>query len=397
MIHLLTVLSVLVLLGWAVPLAEILLRSRSGLRLSKAEELPPEELPRLAVIVPALDEAESVEAAMRSLLACGYPKMEVVAVDDRSSDRTGEILDRLALEDPRLRVVHVSSLPAGWLGKTHALHLGSLEAERSRAGDGEPNSGPPDFLLFTDADVHFAPRALQRALAHAQRNGLDFLTLYPDVDLRGFWETACVLFFGFMFVFKFRPWRLANPKSRAYVGIGAFNLVRTGAYRRMGGHESLKLEVADDVKLGKRMREAGGKLECGLSDGLVRVRWVTGVRGLVHGLTKNMFAGFDYRPVWALAGTAGVFLLGVWPVFGVFFGETLARLASAASLALMVAAVAVYRSSARVSPLYGLAFPGAALIVIWIILRSMYFTYRQGGVVWRGTLYPLAELRKASR
>ncbi len=369
------------LLAWLLPLLELWRASRRGLILSRVSPDGPEPLPRLSVVVPALNEEETVERAMRTLLALDYPDLEIIAVNDRSADRTGEILDRLAAENPRLRVTHVRELPPGWLGKNHALHLGSQAATGA-------------FILFTDADVHFDPTALRRAVRHCMARQLDFLTLYPECILKGFWETLSVTFFGFAFALRFRPWKVADPRSRAYVGIGAFNLVRADAYRRMGGHAALPMEVADDVKLGKKMKESGGRAECGVAGSLIRVRWVEGLRGIVVGLTKNMFAGFEYRVAPALGGIAGVFLITVLPVIGLAVGDAVTRVICAGTLLCMAALVRLVAPAQKVSPLYGLAFPLAGLLIIYIILRSMFFTYRQGGVVWRGTLYPLEELRR---
>src|SRR2546423_821839 len=136
-------------------------------------------MPPLSVVVPALNEEATVEAAMRTLLALDYPDLEIIGVDDRSTDETGAILDRLAAEDARLRVTHVRELPPGWLGKNHALHVGSAVARG-------------EWILFTDADVHFERDALRRAVRYAVYRRLDHLVVVPQVLLAGFWETLFV-------------------------------------------------------------------------------------------------------------------------------------------------------------------------------------------------------------
>lgn len=369
------------LLGWLAPLLQARL---SGWWPAHLRDTPLDTLavwPRLSVIVPALNEEATIGPAMESLLALDYPALQIIAVDDRSSDRTGAILDALAARDPRLRVVHVRALPTGWLGKNHAMHLGAAQAGG-------------DLLLFTDADVHFEPTCLRRAVAIAKQRRLDHLILFPEVELHGFWETASVWFFGLLLSLGSRVWDVPNPRRRAFMGIGAFNLVRADAYRRAGGHAALPMEVADDMKLGKLLKRAGGRADCALSDGMVRVRWVVGLRGIVVGLTKNLFAGFEFRPAAALGACVVLMLVAVWPLVGLLVGPAGARLTCAATLCIMVYAAWRTPPAPRLSPLYGLAFPLAALVVIYIILRSMAFTYRQGGIVWRGTKYPLDELRK---
>jgi hypothetical protein len=375
------ILAIMSLLAWAAPLIDAM---RSGWQMLYLDKLPIDDtlpLPRLSIIVPALNEEDTVEAAMRTLLTLDYPDLEIIAVDDRSTDGTGAIMDRLAAEDDRLQVVHVTELPAGWLGKNHAMHVG-----------GQAASG--EFILFTDADVHLDRSVLRRAVSYAQSHTLDHLVLFPEVVLKGFWETVSVWFFGVMFSMTFRPWRLADPNNDAFIGVGAFNVVRAEVYRRAGGHAALPMDVADDMKLGKKMKQAGGRADVLMSGGLVKVRWVVGLRGIVLGLTKNMFAGLDFNPLKALGGVVGLFILAVWPVVGLFVGGIGPRLICAGVLLLMVYIASRGKPTPEASALYGLAFPLAGLVVIYIIFRSMFYTYRQGGVVWRGTLYPLEELRK---
>jgi hypothetical protein len=177
------------------------------------------------------------------------------------------------------------------------------------------------------------------------------------------------------------------------MGIGAFNLVRAASYRAFGGHTALPLEVADDMKLGKLMKRHGGRSGVIHAFDSVSVRWVVGLRGMVEGLTKNMFAGMEFRLGLVLL-TMAIFLVGhVYPPFGLLVGGTTATVCALAIVCMIVTAVAIAPST-RVSPLYGLAFPLASLIMLYIVLRSTWLTYRRGGVLWRGTLYPLEELRR---
>ena len=176
--------------------------------------------------------------------------------------------------------------------------------------------------------------------------------------------------------------------------MGAFNLVRVAAYRRAGGHAALPMDVIDDLKLGKRMKASGGALACGFSGGLVRVRWAAGLGGIVAGLAKNAFAGFGFRPAHALAGLAAVLLMCAWPGVGLRVAPWGARLLCVGGLACMVCAVRTAPPAPGITPLYGLGYPLAAFVFAYAILRSMAAAYRQRGVTWRGTLYPLEDLRK---
>jgi hypothetical protein len=202
--------------------------------------------PSLSVIAPACDEERGVGESVRSMLAQDYPgPLEVVAVDDRSTDRTGEILELLGREHPSLlSVLRVAELPAGWLGKNHALALGAAETRG-------------DWLLFTDADAWFAPECFRKALDYATENGLDHLTLAPEILSRGALLGGFVAAFELIFVITQRPWRAKDPSAKEHVGVGAFNLVRREAYIAAGTHHAIRMRPDDDMKLAKLLKRQG--------------------------------------------------------------------------------------------------------------------------------------------
>lgn len=341
--------------------------------------------PPVSVIVAARDEAAGIEAAMRSLLALDYPALELIAVDDRSSDGTGAILDRLAALDaphrPILRALHVGELPPGWLGKNHALALGA------RAAAGE-------LLLFTDADVEFAPDALRTAVAIVEAEALDHLALGPGLRLPGAWIAACVAYFARQFTLFLRPWRARDPGSPAYIGVGAFNLVRAAAYRSVGGHERIALRPDDDVKLGKLIKRAGLRQELRHAPDALRVTWYATVGEFVRGLEKNVLAGLDYRGVPALAALAALLAVEALPWIVLAAGDPAARWLALAALLLAVATLGAILAAARAPVGAAVLAPAAALIFAYACARSILLTYLRGGIVWRGTYYPLAELRR---
>jgi hypothetical protein len=347
---------------------------------------PDPEPPSVSVVVPCRNEARGVVAAVRSLLAQDLPSLEVVAVDDRSEDATGALLDGLAAEDPRLTVVHVAALPAGWLGKNHALQAGG---ERARG----------EWLLFTDGDVVFAPDALRRALAFARRHGLGHVAAAPHFVAPGFLERAFVTAFASLAAVAFRVTDLPRPGTQGFIGVGAFNLVRREDWRRVGGHRRLALEVVDDVKLGLVLRRSGVPQGAVGAGPLVAVRWQHGFLPSVLGLVKNAFAACEYRPGVALGAAAAVGLLGAGPLLvaaGALLGGHLAAAALAGLAALVAAAVhgGTARRLAGGSGAEGLAWPLAALLLAGVIAWSAASAWWRGGVRWRGTLYPLAELRR---
>lgn len=374
-------------LGWAIfafQLASLALfwvtgrRHLAGLAAAQPE---PAAWPRLSVVVPARDEGATIEQNLRSLLASDYPALEVVAVDDRSRDHTGEVMDRLAAADPRLTAVHVRELPEGWLGKCHAMHLGA------QAARGE-------LVLFTDGDVIFAPDALRLAVKVMQGHGLDHLVLFPDMIPGGYWENAMTSYFALAFTLLTLPPLVRTRFRFAYVGVGAFNLVRAAAYRAAGGHEPIRLDVADDLKLGKLMKRATGRQDGLVAAGALRVRWQVGLGGVIRGLEKNAFAGFGYSIPALVANTVLVALLSLFPYAAAFlyWGDSRAwgYLASvlAGHLALATGG-ARFGVGARV----GLALPVVVLAFLVAVWRSAVLTLARGGIRWRDTFYPLALLR----
>lgn len=378
---LLGILAVIAFLFWAPSAVEMALGYLRVPLLEKVDPLPEAECPRLSIVVPACNEEETIEPAMRSLLRLDYPGLEIIAVNDRSTDHTGAILARLASEDSRLRVIDLKSLPDGWLGKNHALQVGSDAA----AGE---------WLLFTDADVVYAPDALRRVMALALARGCDHLVAMPRLLLHGFGERAFVSFFMVIFSFRFRTWQASWRSGWGYVGVGAFNLVRAASYREMGGHHALRLEVGDDIKLGKLLKRHGCRQLMADAGELIRVRWVVGLRGAVHGLSKNAFAGVGYS--WPAAVSSSLLMIWgcVWPYAGLFFGSVADRLLCAAAVLSTLLAAWTLRREHGASPLYALTWPAAALLFAYIIVRSGVLATRQRGIYWRGTFYRLDELKR---
>jgi GT2 family glycosyltransferase len=339
------------------------------------------DAPFVSVIFAARDEAEKLPAALETLLAQDYPRFEIVAVNDRSTDQTSAILHEFERSSRNLTVTDIAALPPGWLGKPHALVAGS---EKSHG----------DWLVFTDADVHFAPDVLRRAVMLAAERSWDHLTLLTSVEMRGFWETAAISYFGLGFVFGNEPWLASNPRSARYVGVGAFQLVRRAAYEKSGGHSRLRMDVIEDMKLGKLIKMAGFRSGVAVAQDMVHVRWHSGVHNVIRGVTKNMFAAVHYNPLFAVAAMLLSVTMSILPFFGLAFASGWARAFAgmAAGAAVLIHAGMIWSTDA--SPLYGLTHPLGALLFCWMIGRSAIATLWRGGVVWRDTFYPLEELRK---
>jgi hypothetical protein len=359
--------------------------ARSARAMRRLTEIPPLDaaaLPPTSVVIAARNEARGIEPALRSVLAL-RGATEVVVVDDRSDDGTGEILDRMAEEAPRLRVLHVRDLPAGWLGKTHALQVG---ADAARG----------ELLLFTDADVMMAPDTLLRAGGRLVREGLDHVTVAPRVPMPGVLLQAFGIVFGVFFLLWVRPWRIRDPRSANHVGVGAFNLVRADAYRRAGAHHVIAMRPDDDVKLGKVIKKHGGAQELVDGGGLVTVEWYATLGEAVRGLRKNGFAAVDYRVPVVLLATVVHLAFFVAPFAAVLATGGAARLLYLAAAIMLVAVTAGAALRQGSSPLYGLLFPVCTLLFLLVLWNATLYALVNRGIEWRGTHYPLDEL-KANR
>ncbi len=340
--------------------------------------------PRVGIIVPARNEEEDIAETLTRLLALDYDNYEVIAVDDRSTDRTGEIMDRIAASaeaHDRLKVIHLDDLPPGWLGKTHAMWTAAQQA-----------SG--DWLLFTDADVLFKPDSLRRALAYAEAEPADHVVLLPRMIMKRPSEKMMIAFFQTLFVFGHRPWKVADPKAKDHIGVGAFNLVRRRVYDAIGSYERLRMEVLDDLKLGKVVKNAGYAQRNVFGGDLISVRWAKGALGVVRNLTKNFFAVMSFQWPRLLLSCFALAFLNLMPFLGIWLAHGWARLPYAVALASMFLIYVGVSLKSAVPSYYFVLHPISTALFIYTMLLSMIVTLSRGGVVWRGTFYPLEELRK---
>jgi glycosyltransferase involved in cell wall biosynthesis len=377
-----TTIAALILLAWLVLAWEVSRGTRRMVYLAKDTSPVPKAWPRVSIVFSARNEGATIGAAVPTMLALDYPDFEVIAVNDRSEDATGEVLDRLAAQHARLQVVHIRELPAGWIGKNNALHAAAARATGK-------------WILFTDADIHFSADALRRAVAYAEHRELDLLAAVPRLHERGHLLGICVHAFSCLFVAALRPWRIPDPRIQlAHGSVGAFGMVRTETYRRLGGHERIRLRPDDDIKLGKLFKLNGARCDFVFGQGAISVAWYENLGQMIRGLTKNAFAGADYRwyaPV-GFAAVIAVFIF--WPLAALL---VVSGAAWWLYLAVVVIALALSFDQTRFTGVprwYALVLPFGLTVFAHIMLRSMVVTYWTRGITWRGTHYPLGELRK---
>ena len=350
-------------------------------------DVAPAGSPSVTVIVPARDEAAKVADCVESLLGQDYLNLRILAVDDRSSDQTGAILDELSrTHSARLEVLHVTALPASWLGKTYAM------ASAARQTIATHN---PDYLLFTDADIVFRADAIRRSLAQAVASKADHFVLLPTTVAKSRGEGMLLAYLQVISLWAVRPWRVADPKAkRDAVGVGAFNLVRSAAYQQLGGFDAAPMEILEDLTLGRRVKNAGLRQRVATAPGMVSVHWAAGMFGIVKGMGKNIFAVFGFRPALLLGAAAMMALSCIAPIAFLAIDGT--RFPAVVALVSVAGLYILWSRSSRLSSGYAALFPVAAAVVIYAMVRSMLLTLGKGGVTWRGTFYPLAELRRHS-
>jgi glycosyltransferase involved in cell wall biosynthesis len=349
----------------------------------------PQEWPLLSIVVPACNEAANVESAVETLLSQDYPNFELILVDDRSTDGTGAIIDRLAARDRRIHALLLRVLPDGWLGKVHALKQGGQIA------NGE-------WLLFTDADVHFAAGTLRRAVGWAIDRQLDHLALAPLALQLSFMLDIVVHTFMLLFLIGTRAAGLNRPGSRGIAGVGAFNLIRRAAFQRTPGFSWLRLEPCDDVGLGMMIKRAGGRSFFAFAQQHLTVAWYPSVPAMFKGLEKNLFgATANYRWWVTLAQVVGIYTMAAAPVMALFLGLTdkhgLLLYTGLIALALnWTFSLAVTTEGWR-SRLSLMLAPVGLWMIGAMMAHAAWKCLAHNGIDWRGTHYPLSQLRGGQR
>jgi glycosyltransferase involved in cell wall biosynthesis len=377
--------------------------------------------PRVSIIVPARNEEEQLRETLTRLLALEYSNYEIIAVNDRSTDRTGAIMDEVAAhaESPcsavtpfdslrslragavrvsevpelhagadrsvrstssRLKVIHIAELPAGWLGKTHAMWTASKQATG-------------DWLLFTDADVLFKPDALRRGVAYAESEKADHVVLFPRMLMKRPGERMMIAFFQALFVFGHRPWKVADPEASDHMGVGAFNMVRRSVYEAVGTYQALRMEVLDDMKLGKVVKNAGFVQRNVFGEDLISLRWAKGAFGIVNNLTKNFFAVLSFQWPRTVASILGLGFLNLGPFLGVWLAQGGPRVLYAVALASIFGIYYGMSARSAVPSYYFFLHPVSTSLFMYTLVRSMFHTLWNDGIIWRGTKYELDELR----
>jgi glycosyltransferase involved in cell wall biosynthesis len=353
----------------------------------KANPPFPRKWPRLSVVIATCNDADTIQKAVDTLLQQDYPDLEIVVVNDRSIDGTGRIIERIARRDPRVRTVHIQHLPPGWLGKVHALHVGT-----------QKTSG--EWILYTDADVYFRKGALRKAIAFVLADHSDHLALLPVPRAPSFWLGVVLQVIGGVFVLGTKTAHLGKPNSKAFVGAGAFNLVRKAALDRTEGFPWLRMEVVDDVGLGLMLQRSGAASSFAVTLEDVSFTWYPSLGAMFKGLEKNFFGVLAFYSVarmimivvlaWAYALAPLVAILYAVKIPLLFFVGLIAYL-------FLVAGAVGVKITFRQKLLPLLLVQVGYILLSLMLLRSGIMCLLRGGIIWRGTTYPLDKLRAGHR
>lgn len=271
------------------------------------------DLPKLSVIVAARNESSCIETCIRSLFRQDYPGLEVVAVNDRSTDDTGAILDRLATEfGERLQIFHVSSLPSGWFGKPHALELGMKSASGS-------------MVCFTDADCEFlAPSALRTSVMEMLRGSIDFLSIAAKYTMNSLRECLAVPCCAEALLIWLRPERVSDPRWPDAFANGAFIMVRKHAFESIGGWGSVRMKISEDLELARAAKRAGLRVNVAQGEGFYQTDSYATLSESWNGWSR-IFKG-ALTPAQLMITLGRMLVLFVLPLCGVLWGLSNAML-----------------------------------------------------------------------
>lgn len=341
---------------------------------------PLDDLPMISICVPARNEERGIGICLESLLKQDYPQFEVIAVNDHSTDSTGEVIRNLAEKNSRLIALEGEDLPDGWLGKPFALYQAFKKAKG-------------DILLFTDADPVFEPHALRTAVNTMRERKLDALTLMPKSEFGSFWERAVQpVIFGFIAsLTRFK--NVNDPDHKSAMGFGVFLMLKRSAYEAIGGHESGKADVLEDVLIAKRIKKHGFKLLVADAKRLISIRMYFGFREIWVGWRKNMFLAMNRSVTRALYFLFVVLTFLLTPylilIWNVMAGTGVLWTGLALIGALMVSAAAIKTcDELGLDRINACLFPIGAVVMAAIMMNSMIQVLVFSRTEWRGRVYP---------
>jgi glycosyltransferase involved in cell wall biosynthesis len=346
-----------------------------------------EILPKVSVLVAGKNEENNIERCLRSLAKQNYPELEVIAINDRSDDKTGEIMDRIAAEsDGRIRVVHVKELSEGWLGKSHAMHEGMKLA-----------SG--EYLLFTDADCFFqCPDTVRIGVQFSRDRKVDLLSVLPVLETKSFWERVLQPVCSVILMMWFRPEWVNDPTRKVAYANGAFMLFHRSCYEQVKGHEGVKACINEDMEFANRVKGEGLKLYVVQNRDLYRTRMYEDLKGTIEGWSRIYYGCFgrprraivaivvlaimSLLPYLLLLGTLGKAVLNGWEFTNGRWWDVLAW--SILTIGAQMSVLIRFYCLMGARWYRAMTYPLGAFVALGILLNTLK-KFGGGKIVWRGS------------
>lgn len=352
----------------------------------RLEDLPVtrQTFPKLSIVVCARDEAADIEQTLAHLSHLDYPNLEIIAVNDRSDDETGELMESAASKDKRIIPLHLTHLPDGWMGKNHAAFCGSKVA-----------SG--DWLLFLDADLKLEPDTLTRMMSHVLDHELEHVTALTHYECSGFFYQVFHLAhksFGYMLALK--PWMARLKWSNRSMNIGHFCLYSRAAYSRIDGHRAVAMECLEDVRMGELVKKHGLAQEAISTQQHASIVWYHSWQEMFRGICKNSFAFFHYNLPPLLLGTVMWCLLFILPFVAVLLTHGVTQILFLISCVLLWGIAVQTADFFRIPRKYAICLPLGLVAHLFPVYASVFSFYKHKGIYWRGTFYHADTLKAQS-
>ena len=373
--------SLLAAIFWVLLTAYLLINNRKIKFLQAVKKQAVSAEPSIAIIIAVRNEEADLAKALSSVCNLDYSNYRLILINDRSTDRTPQILEHFARRFSHVTVIHIDELPRNWMGKSHALYKGCKKSEE-------------EWLLFTDADVVFRPDTLSKAVNYSIEQQLDHLVVLPFIHSRSAVFNSVLATFKIMFDLQYRPWAAKNPHSRASIGIGAFNLVKKTAYEASGTHLRFSLHPNDDLQLGECLKASGFKQDVLYGDNQIQYEWYQSLNAFINGLMKNAFSSVRYSFAKAAINSVGAIMLFVLPVPVLLLSNVPAQQYMGIIILLSQLTLFMLKPALHARWWYIPVIPFAAAVISYIMLKSAILTIWQKGIYWRENFYPLSELKK---
>ncbi|MDP6635578.1 MAG: glycosyltransferase family 2 protein [Phycisphaerae bacterium] len=381
----LTIFSVLVALMWISRHVMIYRQQCSERMLGPNAPGPGDDPPLVSVMVAAKDEEACIERCVRSMLDQDYPNFEMIVCNDRSDDNTAAIVEKIAAEDPRLRLVNIENLPEGWCGKNNAMQTGIMQSKG-------------EWICMIDADCRqTSNRTLSVAVEHARTNDIDLFSILPDLEMKGFWEKVIQPVCSGVMMIWFSPDKVNNPKKPNAYANGAFMLMRRDVYEAAGRHEAVKDQVNEDMHMADLIKKSGRKLRVLRGDGLYKVRMYTSFKQIIRGWSRIFFGTFGTLKRLTISFLL-MAVMGLLPYAAALIGllgfhssgSTAALVCGVAGLAGVAMQMSVifryYRLLGNAGTL-AITYSMACIITLVVIIISMTKLRAGATVTWKSTSY----------